>query len=261
VVDEDGNPVLDSRGNQVTKPRVIDTRSLVLSKDPMSLLGRSDLLLFVFCLTYVFTNGFLDLLSAGKMSHIRSMLNKANQKVTSQSSSRKRSEQRDQTADAWFPVRVSEDPTEEEKAPLKRKRIVPLDKGKQVQTQALVPSKGVSSAGEGLFQLPRVWSESDHFGPQASLYLNDSKMKAIHDLGVAGRSQAVTDRVVSAMRALEVAVYMNNSSMEDVVRSDALTRERGEMAKKMVEMEAELVAAKKSDLASCYSDELREARA
>ena len=54
VVDEDGNPVLDSRGNQVTKPRLIDNRSLVLYEDPMSLLGRSGLLLFVFCLTYAF---------------------------------------------------------------------------------------------------------------------------------------------------------------------------------------------------------------
>jgi len=74
------------------------------------------------------------------------------------------------------------------------------------------------------------------------------------------------------MRALEVAVYMSNSSMEDVVRSNALTRERGEMA----EMEAKVVVTKaensekdnmiailkkKSDLASRYSDELREARA
>ena len=47
VVAEDGNLVLDSRGNQVTMPCVIDTRSLVLSSDPMELLGRFSLLLFV----------------------------------------------------------------------------------------------------------------------------------------------------------------------------------------------------------------------
>jgi len=40
VVAEYGSPVLDSRRNQVTLPRVIDTRSLVLSSDPMGLLGR-----------------------------------------------------------------------------------------------------------------------------------------------------------------------------------------------------------------------------
>jgi len=121
-----------------------------------------------------------------------------------------------------------------------------------------------------------VWSESNRFGPQASICLSDSKLKVIRDLGVVGQSRAMTDGVVSAMRALEVAVYMNNSSIEEVVRSDALTRERIEMAKNMAEMEAELVAAKavnsekdnmiaflekKSDLASRYSDELREARA
>ena len=118
--------------------------------------------------------------------------------------------------------------------------------------------------------------QSDRFSPQVSLYLSDSELKAIRDLGVVGRSRAVIDGVVNAMRALEVVVYMNNSSMEDVVCSDALTRERDEMAKKMAEMEAELVAAKvanfekdnmiailkkKSDLASRYSDELRKARA
>jgi len=44
VVTEDGNFVLDSRGNQVTVPCVIDTHSLVLSNDPMELLGRPLLL-------------------------------------------------------------------------------------------------------------------------------------------------------------------------------------------------------------------------
>jgi len=45
VVSKDGHLVLDSRGNPVTKPRVIDTRSLVLSNDPMVLLGMSVLLM------------------------------------------------------------------------------------------------------------------------------------------------------------------------------------------------------------------------
>jgi hypothetical protein len=37
VVAEDGSPVLDSQGNPVTKPRLIDTRSLVFSRDPLAL--------------------------------------------------------------------------------------------------------------------------------------------------------------------------------------------------------------------------------
>ena len=61
-------------------------------------------------------------LCAGKMSHIRSLVNKASQKVTGQSSgSRKRSERRDQMADAWFPAHVHDDPVKEEEVPLKRK--------------------------------------------------------------------------------------------------------------------------------------------
>jgi hypothetical protein len=46
VVDEGGNPALDSRGNPVTKPRLIDTRSLVFSKNPLTLLSMQVLLFF-----------------------------------------------------------------------------------------------------------------------------------------------------------------------------------------------------------------------
>jgi len=54
VVAEDGSSVLDSRGNQVTMACFIDTRYLVLSKDPLNLFGRFDLLLFFLCLTHAF---------------------------------------------------------------------------------------------------------------------------------------------------------------------------------------------------------------
>jgi hypothetical protein len=46
VVDEDGNPVMDSRGNPITKPQLIDTRSLVFSKNPMVLLGMLEPLFY-----------------------------------------------------------------------------------------------------------------------------------------------------------------------------------------------------------------------
>lgn len=77
---------------------------------------------------------------------------------------------------------MSEYPDEEEEVPLKRKRVASLDKDNQVQTQALVSCK--DAAGEGLFQLPKVWSESGRFGSQASLYLSDLELRAIRDLGL-----------------------------------------------------------------------------
>jgi len=82
---------------------------------------------------------------------------------------------------------VHDEPKEEE-IPLKRKRISSADKGKQVQTQILFPSQGTPSADDRLFQLPRVWSESESFGSQASLFLSDPELKVIRDLGVAGRT-------------------------------------------------------------------------
>jgi len=67
----------------------------------------------------------------------------------------------------------------------------------------------------------------------------------IRDLGVAGRTRAVTEGVISAMKSLEVVVYMNNSSTEEVVRFDALARENEVMAKWIGELEAELAASKR----------------
>lgn len=140
----------------------------------------------------------------------------------------------------------------------------------------MVPSKGVPLVGEGLFRLPKVWSQSSCFGPQASLYLGDFELKAIRDLGTASRSCAVTEGVVGATRALEVVVFLNNSSMEEAVRSDALARERDETAKKMVELEVEVTALRegasdkdkmipfleeKAESASRYHRELNEVRA
>jgi hypothetical protein len=181
------------------------------------------------------------------MSLIRSLVNKENQKVSGQGSgSRKRSEQRERTAAAWFPVRLADDQVEEEEVSLKRKKISALDKGKQVQAQDVASSRGVPPADEGLFQLPRVWSQSDRFGPQASLYLGDSELKAIRELGTAGQARVVTDGVLGAMRALEVAVFLNNSSMEDSVHAEALVREREATAKKVSDLEAEVVALKAS---------------
>jgi hypothetical protein len=154
--------------------------------------------------------------------------------------------------------------------------IAALDKGKQVQVQDVAPSRGVPPADEGLFQLPRVWSQSDHFGPQASLYLGDSELKAIRDLGTAGRARVVTEGVVGAMRAFEVADFLNNSSMEEVVRADAVSCEREATAKKVADLEAEVVALKagasekdqkiaflevKAEMGSRYRRKLTEARA
>jgi len=66
------------------------------------------------------------------MSNIRALVNQANQRVSGQgSASRKREERRDRTTDAWFPVRVTDEP-EEEEIHLTRKQISSADKGKQL---------------------------------------------------------------------------------------------------------------------------------
>ena len=58
----------------------------------------------------------------------------------------------------------------------------------------------------------------------------------IRDLGVAGRTRAVTEGVISAMKALEIAIYMNNSSTKEVVRFDALAREKEMLSKRIADL-------------------------
>jgi len=86
------------------------------------------------------------------MSHIHSLVNKANQKVTGQSSSnRRREERRERITDAWFHVRVHDEPEEEDEIPLKKKKTAQVDTCKQVQAQVPVPLRSLPHADEGLF--------------------------------------------------------------------------------------------------------------
>lgn len=113
VKDEAGKFVLDSRGNQVTVLRVIDTRSMVLSDDPMELLGRNSsfISLLISSLSFLLMNCFC-FLCAVKMSQICSLVNKSNQKITGQSSSSRRRENHGEwAADVWFSSRGRYDPS------------------------------------------------------------------------------------------------------------------------------------------------------
>lgn len=88
---------------------------------------------FVFIATLslnIFADTLLIFLFAGKMQNMRSLLLKANQRVSGQSSgSRKKDSWREASAEAWFPVRVLNDHVEEDEVPLKRKKMVQSSKG------------------------------------------------------------------------------------------------------------------------------------
>jgi len=193
------------------------------------------------------------LVFAGNMSNMRpemrSLLVKASKKVTGQDTrDRSWGACRERTAEVLFPVRVTDDPVEEEEVPLKRKRLASSDKGKEVQT---APSRTPIGDGE-LIELPNVCSKPDMFGPQSTLFLSDRELKVIDDLGVAGRSQAMTEGIIGAMRALEIVVVLNYSSTEAMIHADALAKERDEamakkerLDKKLDDMKAELATVKK----------------
>jgi hypothetical protein len=103
----------------------------------------------------------------------------------------------------------------------------------------LTPIKAVlvrSKSGDFL-QLLKVWSEPELCGPQSTLFLDDPELKIIQDLGPAGRSKAITDRVIATMKALEVAAALNNASLESEVRVDALVQEMDALTARVAALE------------------------
>lgn len=56
--------------------------------------------------------------------------------------------------------------------------------------------------------------------------MNDLDLRVIRDLGTIGRSKAMTKGIIVAMKALTVAMVVNNSSNEGQVMAEALGKER-----------------------------------
>jgi hypothetical protein len=103
----------------------------------------------------------------------------------------------------------------------------------------ITPIKAVPIRSEkgDFLQLPKVWSEPELCGPQSTLFLDDSELRIIQDLGPAGRSKAITDGVIATMKALEVAAALNNASLDSEVRVDALVREMDVLTAKVAALE------------------------
>jgi len=85
--------------------------------------------------------------------------------------------------------------------------------------------------------LPKVWSEPDRCGPNATLYLDDPELRVIQDLGPAGRSKAIIEGVIATMKALEVATTLNIVSLDSEVRVNALGQERDALTAKVAALE------------------------
>ena len=93
-----------------------------------------------------------------------------------------------------------------------------------------------SESGDFL-QFPKVWSEPNRCGPNATIFMDDPELRVIHDLGPAGRSKPITKGVIATKKALEVATALNNASQESEVRVNALGRERDALTAKVASLE------------------------
>lgn len=118
----------------------------------------------------------------------------------------------------------------------RRGRMSPQKK-KRVETVTPIRVVPIRSESGDLLQLPRVWFDPDRCGPHSTLFLDDPELRVIHDLGPAGRSKAITEGFIVAIKALEVATTLNNASMEGQVLTDVLVKERDALDAKVSQLE------------------------
>jgi hypothetical protein len=129
-----------------------------------------------------------------------------------------------------------EDPSEQLERESAKKQKMGTPSKEQTTSIRAVPVR--SERGDFL-QLPKAWSEPELCGPQSTLFLDDPELKIIQDLGPAGWSKAITDGVIATMKALEVAVALNNASLKGEIWVDALAQERDALTAKVAALEEE----------------------
>jgi hypothetical protein len=121
-------------------------------------------------------------------------------------------------------VDLERDGCSEEKVqdPAKRRRVETTLKESTTPIRA-IPLRSKSG---NFHQLPKVWSEPYRGGPHLTLFLDDPELRAIHDLCPTGWSKAITEGVIASMKALEVAMVLNNATLEGEIQVNALSKER-----------------------------------
>ncbi|RHN51030.1 hypothetical protein MtrunA17_Chr6g0463961 [Medicago truncatula] len=179
-IDKQGNPLMSADGNPVTEPCLVNAHELLTSEN------------------------FKDCLE--NMKDLGALASTASKKISAKK--RRKNVQSLEHLIAGFGVGSSsgpvvdlegEDPLEElvQESAKKQKVGTPTK-------QPVTPIRAVPVCSEigDFLQLPRVWSKPDQCGPHSTLFLDESELRIIHDLGPDGRSKAIADGFIATMKAL-----------------------------------------------------------
>ena len=175
------------------------------------------------------------------MKNLQALVNEANKKVAAKKR-RKVVPSVDQRMADSGPGSTSSPVVDLEEWGLSDERVQEPVKRRGVETpskESVTPIKDTSLLSESgdFLQLPKVWSEPDRCGPNATLFLDDPELRVIHDLGPTGRSKAITEGFIATLKALEVATTLNNASLENEIRVNALGQKRDALTAKVAALE------------------------
>ena len=137
------------------------------------------------------------------MKNLQALVNEANKKVAAKKR-RKVAPYVDQLMVGSGPGSTSSPMVDLEEGGRSDERVHKPMKKQRVETpskEPVTPIKATplrSKSGDFL-QLPKVWSEPDRCGPNATLFLDDPELRVILDIGPAGQSKAMTEGVIATM--------------------------------------------------------------
>jgi len=191
---------------------------------------------------------------AEKLKYLQALRNEANKKNASKKR-RKAVPSVDQLMAGFGPGSTSSPVVDLEEGGRSDKRVQESVKRMRVETTSkepatLIKATPLHSESGDFLQLPKVWSESGRCGPNATLFLDDPKLRVIHDLGPGGQSKAITEGVIATMKALEVATALNNASLESEIQVNTLGQERDALTAKVAAFEEE-ARSKRSVVEEC----------
>jgi hypothetical protein len=99
----------------------------------------------------------------------------------------------------------------------------------------------IETSDGAMLNLPAIWTGPNKFGPDTTLALTAEESQVVDDLGVVGRSRAMIEGIIGLVKAIGVAISLNNQESEYRAHANGLRADKEMLEAKVVKLENEYV--------------------
>lgn len=97
----------------------------------------------------------------------------------------------------------------------------------------------IETSDGAMLNLPAIWTGPNMFGPHTTLALTAGESQVVDDLGAVGQSCAMTEGIIGLLKAIEVAISLNNQESEYRAHANGLRADKEMLEAKVVKSENE----------------------